>query len=169
MAKETASGSVGQEIGGKLSVADFGWTKPNIQAAVLADRTKRVFLMRAIGVVTALKPYKDKESGETRYGSQGDFEIISGAGEVKKGTVLYLPSYVQGLIEGVMATQDAAAIRIAFDIYAEYNEKSATSYSFVAFDLLNEGSEGVDSVKSAVASLALPGGPAPAQLEAPKE
>jgi len=158
--------AVGKEIGAKLSTNTFGWDKTAIQTAVLADIKTPVFLYRIVGVVTGLKPFKDKETGETRFGSLGQYEMTSPQGEVAQGTVYYPPRYVQDMLEGALSmSDDIASIRIAYDVYAKHNEKSATSYAFTAFDLLQEGSESVDSVKSAIAELPLPTGSGAPKLE----
>lgn len=157
---KTTNGPVGQELGRKLSVASFGWKKPSIQEAVLADKKGDVFLMRVVGVATSLQPYKDKESGETRYGSRGQFEATGSDGQVMNGSVLYLPSYVQAGIEAALAMEDALGVRIAYDVYAKYDADSATSYTFTVRDLLGEGSASIDGVKDTISGLALPSGKA---------
>jgi hypothetical protein len=158
MAKNENQAAPGQELGRKLSVASFGWKKPAIQKTCLADENADVFLIRVIGVASSLRPYKDKESGETRYGAGGQFEATGSDGSVLNGTVLYLPRYVQDGIEAALAMEDTLGVRIAYDVYAKYDEASATSYTFIVRDLLNEGSASVDSVREAIGIFVLPAG-----------
>lgn len=161
---------VGKAIGRKLSVNEFGFDKPTLQKLVLGDQEAQHFLARFVGVVTGLKPYKTKgdenRPPETAFGLMGSFEGTSVNGEVKEGAVLYLPSYVNDMVVAMLqADESIASIRIAFDVYASYEEKSATSYTFTVNDLLNDGSQSVEEVKSAITALPMPN--AVLKIEAP--
>lgn len=158
---------IGKEIGKKLSVASLGYDKPAILALVIANQTAPHFLARFVGTARGLRPYKDQQSGETRFGLIGEFRGTGANGETLDGSVLYLPSYVNDMLVAAFGGEDVTAIRIGFDVYAEYNEKSATSYSFTVNDLLNESSPGVDEVMEAVKALPMP--EATPALPAPKK
>lgn len=158
MAKE-ATQTIGKEIGRKLSVRELGWDKATILKAVLSDQESKHFLGRFIGAVTGLKPYKIKEgerAGETAYGLMGQF---NGQGNDKNvdGSVLYLPGYVNDAIVAVFAADDEiTSVKIAFDVYAHYDDSSATSYVFTVNDLLNTGSQTVDEVAQEIKALPMP-------------
>lgn len=156
--------TIGKEIGRKLSVKELGWDKPAIQQATLNDRENPIHLVRFVGAVTSLKPYKTQD-GETGFGLMGAFEGTSSTGETKDGSVLYLPGYVNDAIVAVFnADESITAIKIAFDVYAKYDADAATSYVFSVNDLLNTGNDTVDEVKEAIKAL-----PMPKALPAPKK
>ena len=160
--------SIGREIGRKLSVSEMGWSKPEVQKLVLADQNSNHFLARFVGTVTGLKPYKIKDgdrAGETAYGLQGQFEATHADGSTKDGSVLYLPGYVNDAIVSIFAADESvSAVRVAMDVYAHYDETSATSYVFTVNDLLNTGSTTVDEVKAEIKALPLPSAPVPLAL-----
>lgn len=163
MAKEpTASAApVGRQLPRKLTIKELGWDKGNIQAAVLADREARIFLARFVGVASALKPYRVKaegdRNGEIAYGLVGEFEGTNHDGEVKIGAVLYLPGYVNEMIAAVLSSNpDASGVRVAYDVYARFDEAAATSYVFDVFDLINVEMDSVKEVKASIAALPMP-------------
>lgn len=160
-------GTIGKEIGKKLSVKELGYDKGTIASMVLANKDAPHFLARFIGTARGLRPYKDKESGDTRFGLIGEFRGTGANGNTLDGSTLYLPAYVNDMLVAVFGGEDVQAIRIAYDVYAEYNEKAATMYSFTVNDLLNESSAGIDEVMEAVSSLPMPD--ATPALPAPKK
>lgn len=173
MAKPSNAGTIGQEVGRKLSIKELGWDKASILQTVLAAQNDKHFLGRFVGTVTGLKPYRkqDVKDGESPvgYGLQGDFEGISGkTGETVKGIVCYLPGYINDAITSIFAADAAVeSVKIAYDVYAYYDDSAATSYVFSVHDLLNVGSESVAEVKEAIKALPLPSGSVPLAL--PKE
>ncbi len=158
---------IGKEIGKKLSVAELGYSKAVILALVIANQTQPHFLARFMGTARGIRPYKDKETGDQKFGLIGEFRGIGADGETLDGSVLYLPSYVNDMVVAAFGDEDVSSIRIAMDVYAEYNEKSATSYSFTVSDLLNESTPGVDEVAEAIKALPMP--EATPALPAPKK
>lgn len=162
--------TIGKEIGRKLSVKELGFDKGSILKIVLANDSENHFLARFVGVVTGLKPYKIKEgerAGELAFGLMGQFEGSNADGESKDGSVLYLPGYVNDAIVSIFqADESVTSVRIAYDVYAKFDEDAATSYVFTVNDLLNVGSQSVDEVKAEIKALPMPG-KTPA-LEAPK-
>lgn len=155
--------AIGQEIGNKLSVKSFGFDKATILKLVMTDEQADHFLCRFMGVATGLRKYKipvaqQKDGEDSGFGLSGMFEGVSNDGEVVKGSILYLPKYVHEMVEAALSIgDDVAGVNIGFDIYARYNVDAATSYVFVARDLLNDGSAGLDNVKARVTALPMPG------------
>jgi hypothetical protein len=168
------SEAIGQELGNKLSVKSFGWDKEHILEAVMANKDADHFLARFGGVATGLRKYKIPEGqrkeadDDSGFGLSGVFNGTGNDGEVKKGSILYLPKYVHEMVEAALSLgDDVAGVRIGFDIYARYDKASATSYVFVARDLLNEPSASLDSVMEALNQLPMPS--QPKALAAPKK
>lgn len=152
--------TIGKELGRRLSVKEMGFDKASVLKLVLGNQDEPHFLARFVGVVTGIKPYKIKEgdkTGDIAYGLLGQFEGTNNAGESKEGSTLYLPGYVNDMVVSIFQTsEDVSSVRIAFDVYARFDDTSATSYVFTVNDLLNEGSTSVDEVKEAVKALPMP-------------
>ena len=163
----------GQEIGRRLSVGEMGWGKENILKAVLDDTEKQHFLVRFVGVATGVKPYKIKEgdkAGETAFGIMGQFQGTNADGEVMDGTTLYLPGYINDMVVNALSIDDSVvSVRIAFDVYAQYDAKSATSYVFTGRDLIGGQQAGVAEVNEQIKAMSLPSGPSLKALSAPKD
>lgn len=160
MSKE-ATAPIGSEVGRKLSVRELGWDKAAILKAVLDNQNAQHFLGRFVGVTTSLKPYRIKDgdrAGEMAYGLMGQFKGIAPDGSEVGGSVLYLPGYVNDMvIAALQSSEDVASVRLGFDIYAQYDASSATSYVFTARDLLNTQAAGVAEVETQIQALPLPG------------
>jgi hypothetical protein len=168
-ANTDANSGPGQEVGRKLSVGEMGWNKPTLQKLVIGDQENSHFLARFIGVATGVKPYKDKETQETKFGIQGQFQGIDADGVTKDGTVLYLPGYLNDMVVNALSiSDDVISVRIGFDIYAKYDETSATSYVFTGRDLIGGQQSGVEEVKAQIQALPMPGGKSPLALAAPE-
>lgn len=150
----------GQSLSKKLSIKGLGYDKATILKLVLSDQNAEHFLARFVGVATQPKPYKIKEgerAGEIGFGLMGQFEGTSADGEVLTSAVCYLPEYATEMVLGALgAGEDVVSVKIAFDVYAIYDEKAATSYTFTVRDLLNQGAAGVDEVKAAITALPMP-------------
>jgi hypothetical protein len=160
MAKAPAT-APGQSLDKKLSVKGLGWDKATILKTVLEDQASEHFLARIVGTATQPRPYKIKEgerAGEIAFGLMGQFEGTNGStGETITSAVCYLPEYATEMVLGALgAGEDVSAVRIAFDIYAKYDEKAVTSYVFSVRDLLNQGAAGVDEVKDMIKALPMP-------------
>ncbi len=173
MAAAADAGGPGQEIGRKLSVGEMGWDKEAILKAVLAETGRQHFLARFVGVATGVKPYKIKEgdrAGETAFGIMGQFQGTNSDGEVMDGTTLYLPGYINDMVVNALSIgDDVVSVRVAFDIYAQYDAKSATSYVFTGRDLIGGQQAGVQEVNEQIKALALPSGPSVKALAAPEK
>lgn len=167
MAKAPTS-APGMEIGRRISPKEMGFDKEAILKLVLSDTDSEHALYRVVGIATSLKPYKDKTEngiGDVKFGLMGQFEATSVDGEVKNGSALYLPGYVNDMIVAALSMEGTEAVRLAFDIYAKYEKSAATSYVFTARDLLNAGATSVQEIKAEISSL-----PAmPKTLALPKE
>lgn len=152
--------TIGKELGRKLSVKDLGYDKASILKMVLANEAEKHHLVRFVGVVTGVRPYKIKDgerAGEIGYGLFGQFEGVSADGVTKEGSTLYLPGYVNDAIVATFQADDTInSIRIAYDVYAAYDADAATSYVFTVHDLLNTGSKTVDDIKETIAALPMP-------------
>lgn len=138
----------GKEVGTKLSVKSFGFDKEKLQELVMANKTADVPLVRFIGSASGLRKYKSEyaEGGEG-FGLSGQFQGQSVDGEVKNGSVLYLPKNVHDMVEAALSmSDDVLAVDIAFDVYARYDKDAATSYVFVVRDILNVGSFNVEAI-----------------------
>jgi hypothetical protein len=142
----------GKEVGTKLSVKSFGWDKEKLQEMTMANKMVDVPLVRFTGAATGLRKYKNAFSDDGEgFGLSGQFEGQSVDGEVKNGSVLYLPKNVHDMVEAALQmSDDVQAVRIAFDVYARYDKDSATSYVFVVRDILNEGEQSVEAIKEAI-------------------
>lgn len=151
----------GKEIGTKLSVKSFGYDKETILTAVMANKDQDIPLVRFVGSATGLRKYKsDYVEGGEGFGLSGSFEGTSVKGEVKNGSVLYLPKNVHDMVEAMLSmADDVAAVRIGLDVYARYDKDAATSYVFVVRDVLNEGDTSVDAIKEKLAEVPALGAP----------
>lgn len=160
MAKAPTSVTPGQEMARKLSVATLGWKKGEILKLVIADQENMHHLARFVGIASALKPYRNKQEGdrqgEIMYGMVGQFEGTSSTGEVQNAPVLFLPGFMNEMVAAILTTGEVAEVRIACDVYAKFDEASATSYTFSVFDLINKGAESVAEVKAEIAALPMP-------------
>lgn len=162
---------VGKELGNKLSVKSLGWDKETILEAVMKNKGDDIFLCRIGGVATGLRRYKNpnaKDGDDAEgFGLSGTFKAFGSDGTEQLGSVLYLPKYVHEMVEAALSLgDDVAGVRIGFDIYARYDKASATSYRFVASDILNEGNASLDSVVDTLKELPMPGATEP-QLALP--
>ena len=159
MAKSTVT-APGQSLAKKLSLKGLGWDKASILRTVLSDETSEHFLARFVGVASQPKPYKIKEgdrAGEIAFGLMGQFEGTNADGEVLTSAVCYLPEYATEMVLGALSSgEDVINVKIAFDIYAVYDQDAATSYVFSVRDLLNAGAQGVDEVKATIQALPMP-------------
>jgi hypothetical protein len=142
----------GKEVGTKLSVKSFGFDKERLLELVMANKGVDVPLVRFTGAATGLRKYKSEYAdGGEGLGLAGQFEGQSVDGEVKNGSVLYLPKNVHDMVEAALSmADDILSVRIAFDVYARYDKDAATSYVFVVRDILNEGGQSVEEVKEAI-------------------
>lgn len=152
--------TIGREISRKLSLRELGFDKGRILETVMGNRNEQHFLARFIGVANGVKPYKIKEgdrAGEVAFGLMGEFEGSDSDGVTANGAVLYLPGYVSDMITSILqSSEDISGVRIAFDVYARFDEKAATSYVFVVNDLLNTQQAGVEEVKAELKALPMP-------------
>jgi len=164
----------GEEVGRKLSVKIYGWDKPSIQQATLNNRTSDVWLMRVIGTVTDTRAYKSRAAGSDGqalegYGLVGDFELIGSPqspkdpGLVRNGNLIYLPGFITDMLVGALGNEGDINLKIGLDVYARYDQDSATSYVFTARSLLPRDTSKLDEIRDQIKGMALP------QVEGPKK
>lgn len=158
-----AASPAGEEIGRKLSVASFGYDKEAILELVMADKANQHFLVRYVGEASGLKPYEN-DKGEVQFGLLGEFEGTSRDGDVKAGTVLYMPNYITDQIASILERNKEAIVEIAVDIYANFDKESATMYVFTGRNLIKQNNPTVDKIKAQLAGI-----PLPQQLPAPEQ
>jgi hypothetical protein len=160
----------GEEMGRQLSVKSFGWSKSAILEKLFENKKEDVFLMRVIGSANGTKPYQSRTRGDDGeylegHGIIGQFECTGPDGEVKPGNKIYLPGYITEAIVGHLQGNPDVSVRCAFDLYARYDEASATSYVFVGRSLIQQESDELKQLKARLSSTPLP---TPAALPAPK-
>lgn len=160
MAVKENTQPVGQALEKKLSIKGLGFDKKTILQRVLTNEQAEHALARIVGVAIQPRPYRIKEgerAGEIAFGLMGQFEGTNlDTGETMTSAVCYLPEYATEMVLGALTLEDVDSVRIAFDIYAKYDENAATSYVFSVRDLLNQGSQCVDEVKEMIKALPLP-------------
>lgn len=159
---------IGEEMGRKLSVQSFGWTKDKLLEAVIMDKENDHFLMRVFGKATDLRKYTSRTKGDDGqflegYGVRGVFECTGSDGEIKQGELVYLPGYITDGIVAAMQSADDVEVEIALDVYARWDKDSSTSYIFVARSLTPRDNSAIDAIKKKVGNQALPSLPAPAK------
>jgi len=130
----------------------FG-NKADIQTLVLPEENRKEpqFLFRVFGQITGYIQgpskfeRKDEETGELTRGTwtkfAGDFVAINRNGRSFESVICFLPDYVGGPMMQGIKDAPGNAVEFAFDIFASYSEKSATSYEFIAQPLRNEGEQ----------------------------
>lgn len=156
-----ANQTPGQELGRKLSVGEFGFSKSVIQKLVLDDQENPQFLVRFTGLAHGTKRYVSGKGEETieGFGLLGQFRGVSRSGEEKDGSLLYLPGFLTDMI--VASLDSDQAVRLAIDVYAAYDEDSATSYVYTARNLIPPDTSALDAINEQIKGMALPSLPAP--------
>lgn len=155
---------IGSQIASKLSVQTYGWTKEKLVETVLANKEESIHLMRVLGSANGLKPYAGRQQpdgtmSEAGHSFLGNFRTIGSnaapvsPGETVNGAQLFLPKYIENMMSAALTGEDISAVEFAFDIYADYNPKAATMYSFSVRDLTGKSQSALDEME---ASLALP-------------
>ncbi len=152
--------TIGKTVGEKLSCRSFVGSE-QIMAACLAKQDEEHFVGRFSGIATGLKPYqntfkRDENDNDKQYGLVGVFQATGWDGTVKEGNVLYLPANAHALVEAALTMGDVDGVKIAYDIYAGYNPKSATKYSFIVRDILQEENPTVAAIAEQIKDIPLP-------------
>lgn len=156
-AKQNAS-TPGELVGGKISAGSLGFDKKVLQKLCLDDTDGEHFIFRVIGMATDTQAYQIKakpgEDAQEGFGLLGTFEATDRNGVVTNGTTLYLPRVAQNL--GVSAVHSGSNIELAMDVYAKYDEDSATSYVFLVRSLIAPDTSAVDNIKKMLGNTPLP-------------
>ena len=152
--------AIGKTVGEKLSCRSFVGPE-QIMAACLSKQDDEHFVGRFTGIASGLKPYqnaykRDENDTDKLFGLVGVFQATGWDGTVKEGNVLYLPSNAHALVEAALTMGDVEGVKIAYDIYAVYNAKSATKYSFIVRDILQEENPTVAAIAEQIADIPLP-------------
>lgn len=166
MAFKTRSSAPGEEMGRALSVKSFGWDKSSILEKIFLDKENDLFLMRVVGVANGTKPYTSRDKGDDGellegFGILGDFECTGSSGEILKGSKVYLPGYITEAIVGHLVGNPDSFVNCAFDLYARFDGKSATSYVYVGRALLSAPNPQTEKLKERLSSTPLPALAAP--------
>lgn len=148
----------------KISARTVFGSKADIQTLVLVERNTRQPLFRVVGIANGMRTgstedVKDENAGpdvkskpRTIDAATGkpmrDWTALLGGFEAQKldkdGTptgekfrsgVCFLPNYVVDSVTGQL-TSDVLSVKFAFDIYAMFDEQSATSYTYEAVSLI---------------------------------
>lgn len=164
--------AIGKIVGEKLSARAFVGSE-QIMAACLSKQNEEHFICRFTGIATGLKPYqnaykRDESDNDKLFGLVGTFAGEGWNGEKLEGNVLYLPANAHALVEAALTMGDADAVKIGFDVYAVYNAKSATKYSFVVRDILQEENPTMAAIAEQVKDIPLPSRGNFAAIEGPK-
>lgn len=145
----------------------LGYSKADLQKLVLSDQKASHFIYRVAGEADAFvrgqsNKYKrvDSETGEATPSSwikfSGEFIAMTKTDQYESA-IAFLPGYVSGPIAN--AIEQGQVVSFAFDVYVVYDEKSATSYQYVAQPLRSK--EGENRVAQRLAELPpIPGAPA---------
>lgn len=174
------------ELVGKLTPKSLGWDRNQLgteTAKVPADGGK-VLIGRIVGIVAGLRQTINNDTGEVQNGLKGNFRGVSskvypeGAEQAGKpitvtSGVCYLPSGIQDMIEGALASAkeaDAkATVNFAIDLYgipatnkAGYSFKAENIVAPQTADPLAMLLEQAEAHKSGAAMLPAPDGEAPA-------
>jgi len=130
----------------KITGKTLGFNKSTVLDIVMGDKAKRHPLYRVVGITTGMK------TGE---GDNGPWTALTGmfiatnivTGETHESAVAFLPTYITEIYAGGLAMEGVTSVNVGVDVYARFEEESATSYEYVG-ELHTQGD------KSAVEELA---------------
>ena len=127
----------------KISLRTVYGGKTEILEAVMKDRSKKIPLMRVYGEAIGIRTAQSREAGDDgekikSTGLVGEIQAVNLAtGEAFFSTVCWLPQMAVDLVAAQFSPDDdLQKISFAFDIGAQWDEKSATSYMFTVDPLL---------------------------------
>ena len=152
----------------RISTRTVFGSKEDIQRLVLSDEKKNHPLYRvygyATGYVTGASKFKNADGTDQPdwVCVAGDFEAINTDGQVFNASLCFLPNYIVGpIVQALRDSQDIHQIEIAYDIVAQYDKNSATSYTYLA-QQVKRGDEPtqLESLREKISG--------PAQLSAPE-
>lgn len=134
----------------KISARTVFGSKADIAQLCLNERTKAHPLFRVGGNVRSLRHGTAKERTEETEGAKrsdnpndkmrdwtaliGTFRAMRVDGAVFQSAICFLPNYVTDMIAAQLIDGDSDGVDFVGDLYAKYDEASATSYVF-EFDL----------------------------------
>lgn len=161
----------------RISTRSVFGSKEDIQRLVLSDEKKNHPLYRlygyATGYVTGPSKFKNADGSDQAdwVCIAGDFEAVNMDGEVFNAALCFLPNYITGPIANALKeNSDIQQIEIAYDIVAQYDKNSATSYIYLAQAVRRPGEVSqLESLREKIEGAPMLAGPnAPKQLEGGK-
>lgn len=160
MATKQTQATPGFEIAKKLSIGELGYDKGTIQGIVLANKDEPHFLARFIGYANGVRPYMAKADGDrparTEFGLLGQFKGTGANGVTKESATLYIPKYLVDPVVAELSNDPEAVVEITIDLYAEYDDKAATSYIFTARGLRARENPVMTALENSLADMPLP-------------
>lgn len=142
----------------RLATRTIFGSKADIQKLVLDDQKNNIHLYRifgqATGYVSGKSKFQNPDGSDQAdwIGIAGDFEAMNAVtGECFQGVIAFLPTYiVQPIVEAVK-NPEIDAVNIAFDVFAQYDSTSATSYIYLARPVKQAGEKTVvDTMREAL-------------------
>lgn len=147
----------------KITAKSLGFNKGKVQELCITDKETQHPLYRVVGIANGTK------SGE---GDNGPWVGLTGmfqatnieTGEIFSSAVCFLPRYIMEIYVGGLNLEGVESVNVGVDVYAKYDEGSATSYEYIG-ELYTQGDA------SAVQALAdsLPPLPSNKALAAPEK
>lgn len=162
----------------RISTRSVFGPKEDVQRLVLSDEKKNHPLYRIYGYATAYVTGASKfknQDGSDQPDWQciaGEFEAVNVHGEVFTASLCFLPNYITGpIVQALRDNQDIQQIEIAYDIVAQHDKGSATSYIYLAQPVKRGGeTTQLDKLRERIVDAPMIGGPSPMkQLEGGKK
>lgn len=156
----------------RISTRSVFGSKEDIQRLVLSNEKINHPLYRvygyATGYVTGASKFKNADGTDQPdwVCIAGDFEAINTNGEVFNAALCFLPNYITGpIVQALKENSDISQIEIAYDIVAQYDKQSATSYTYLAQSVRRAGEVSqLESLREKIE-----GAPMIGRSEAPKQ
>lgn len=127
-----------------------------------AIRTKApVKMVTIFGVVTSVKLFEDKRSGDLKTKFIGEFRATSPDGtKGYQSDVLYCFRALEEKLSSVHAAGDNKPVEFAYEIVASPDDKSATGYGYAAKTLIaTASSDRLNAIEAQLQKLAAPAAP----------
>lgn len=151
----------------RISTRSVYGSKEDIQRLVLSDTKKNHPLYRVYGFATGYVqgPSKFKNTDGSAQPDwsciAGDFEAVNVEGEVFNASLCFLPNYITGpIVQALRDNSDIQQIEIAFDIVAQHDPNSATSYTYLAQQVKRAGETSqLETLRDKIEGTAMIGAP----------
>lgn len=120
----------------KISAATVFGGKSEILETVFRDKSKNHPLYRVVGKCNGSRTGAGKEGMNDWVAMLGSFQATNAiTGEVFRAGACFLPQFAADLVLGQLGG-DVDSVKFAFDIGAQHDERSATSYIYTAVPLM---------------------------------